>query len=307
MHCVPGVCTAAGANDVANSFAPSVSSRSLTLMQAMGIAAVMEFAGAVALGASVTATMRDGIVKTSLFATRPDLLMSGFFAALSSCALWVLLATHAGWPVSSTQSIISALAGMGVSAFGFAAVNWGWSGKGIAQIAAAWVLSPVLAGLVASTLFVLTRFFILKHPKSLIRGIFAIPIYFTLTAFIITFYIVIRNGKGTLKIATSGTGGAVTVTGNVGLAFGIIGACTAAVLLFCGGLVCPFFYRRLVKEEQLKWYELFYIWCVPEHPRDETLEPWLKSYFTPHLLTRRREAGPGPSPTLRPPQRRHLR
>ena len=34
-----------GANDVANSFATSVSSRSLTYMQAMGIASVMEFSG----------------------------------------------------------------------------------------------------------------------------------------------------------------------------------------------------------------------------------------------------------------------
>lgn len=34
-----------GANDVANSFATSVSSRSLTYLQAMGIASVMEFAG----------------------------------------------------------------------------------------------------------------------------------------------------------------------------------------------------------------------------------------------------------------------
>jgi solute carrier family 20 (sodium-dependent phosphate transporter) len=39
-----------GANDVANSFATSVSSRSLTLKQAMMIATVMEFAGAVLVG-----------------------------------------------------------------------------------------------------------------------------------------------------------------------------------------------------------------------------------------------------------------
>lgn len=39
-----------GANDVANSFATSVSSRSLTLIQAMTIGAVMEFTGAVLAG-----------------------------------------------------------------------------------------------------------------------------------------------------------------------------------------------------------------------------------------------------------------
>lgn len=39
-----------GANDVANAFATSVSSRSLTMPQAMGIAVVMEFTGAVLAG-----------------------------------------------------------------------------------------------------------------------------------------------------------------------------------------------------------------------------------------------------------------
>lgn len=39
-----------GANDVANAFATSVSSRSLTLIQAMTIGAVMEFVGAVLAG-----------------------------------------------------------------------------------------------------------------------------------------------------------------------------------------------------------------------------------------------------------------
>ena len=39
-----------GANDVANAFATSVSSRSLTLMQAMTIGAIMELTGAVLAG-----------------------------------------------------------------------------------------------------------------------------------------------------------------------------------------------------------------------------------------------------------------
>ena len=43
-----------GANDVANSFATSVGSRSLTLGQACGIAVFTEFGGAVLLGASTT-------------------------------------------------------------------------------------------------------------------------------------------------------------------------------------------------------------------------------------------------------------
>ena len=53
-----------GANDVANSFATSVSSRSLKLWQAVCLAIIAEFLGALLLGARVTGTIKNGIGKT---------------------------------------------------------------------------------------------------------------------------------------------------------------------------------------------------------------------------------------------------
>lgn len=50
-----------GANDVANSFATSVSSRSLKLWQAVILAAIAEFLGAVLLGARVTSSIKNNI------------------------------------------------------------------------------------------------------------------------------------------------------------------------------------------------------------------------------------------------------
>lgn len=50
-----------GANDVANSFATSVSSRALTYPQAMVIAAICEFLGSVLLGSRVADTIRNKI------------------------------------------------------------------------------------------------------------------------------------------------------------------------------------------------------------------------------------------------------
>ena len=52
-----------GANDVANSFATSVGSRSLKLWQACCIAIFTEFLGAILLGASTTGTIKDGIAR----------------------------------------------------------------------------------------------------------------------------------------------------------------------------------------------------------------------------------------------------
>lgn len=109
-----------GANDVANSFATSVSSRSLTLIQAMMVATVMEFAGALLVGARVADTIRSKIgklqkreaimsstdfaiiVKVDLFKEQPAVLMLGMMCALIGSSTWLSVATYIGLPVSTT-------------------------------------------------------------------------------------------------------------------------------------------------------------------------------------------------------------
>jgi phosphate/sulfate permease len=95
-----------GANDVANSFATSVSSRSLTMKQAMCIGTVMEFAGAVGVGARVADTIRSKILSTTAFTQEPTVLMLGMTCALVGSSLYLTLATKIGLPVSTTHSII---------------------------------------------------------------------------------------------------------------------------------------------------------------------------------------------------------
>ena len=211
---------------MANSFATSVGSRSLKLWQAVCIAALTEFSGAVLLGASTTGTVKDGIIATSTFNARPDLLMSGFMSALMASSSWVMFATCMGWPVSTTHSIIGALIGVGVSAAGLGAVNWGWEGKGVAQVVTSWFLSPVLAGVLAAGIYLVTKHAVLRRSHSLARGIWAIPLYFTVT--------------------TSSVNGHVSIAGDTRLCFGIMGGITAAMLVFCAGFMVPYFHRRLV-------------------------------------------------------------
>ncbi|KAJ3113341.1 Na+/Pi symporter [Phlyctochytrium bullatum] len=227
---------AIGANDVANSFATSVGSRTL-------------FAGAIALGAETASTIRDGIIRSSNFSPRPDLLMTGFMALAST-------------------------------------VNWGWEGKGVPQIVASWFASPLLAGIIAVIIFTLTRELILTSPNSFRRGIFAIPIYFTITTFIVIFYVATKNGKSMLKIEAKDNkmGNPLVMSGDVATAFAIIGSCTAVVFIFCYGYVVPYFIRRLEKEEKLKWYHLFCIHFVPTQPHDPDADIWLKRTLTAHLL-----------------------
>jgi phosphate/sulfate permease len=94
-----------GANDVANAFGTTVASKSLTLRQAICVAAVFEFAGALLLGGSVTHTVRSDIFDTTLYEAEPDLVMLGFFTSLVSASLSLLVASRYGIPVSSTHTV----------------------------------------------------------------------------------------------------------------------------------------------------------------------------------------------------------
>ena len=112
-----------GANDVANAMGTSVGSRALTIRQAVVVAAVLEFAGAYLVGGHVTKTIRGGILDPAVVGERPDVLIAGMLAALTAAGTWLLIASRLGWPVSTTHSIVGAIAGFGAVALGWDAVE----------------------------------------------------------------------------------------------------------------------------------------------------------------------------------------
>lgn len=71
-----------GANDVANAFATSVSAKSVSLKQAVIIASICEFLGAMLLGASVTSTIKGKMIDADLYEDTPDVLMYGMLTSL---------------------------------------------------------------------------------------------------------------------------------------------------------------------------------------------------------------------------------
>ena len=133
-----------GANDVANAMATSVGSKALTIKQAIIVAAVFEFLGAVLAGGEVTSTIRRGIVDPDLLSGTPELLVYGMLASLLAAGTWLLIASRNGWPVSTTHSIVGAIVGFAAVGIGIDAVQWGEVGT----IVMSWVGSPLTAGLI---------------------------------------------------------------------------------------------------------------------------------------------------------------
>ena len=138
-----------GANDVANAMGTSVGSGAVTIKQAIIIAVIFEFAGAILAGGEVTATIRKGILDAALFANEPHLLVYGMLASLLASGSWLLIASSLGWPVSTTHTIIGAIVGFGAVGVGVDAVEW----NQVVKIVMSWIVSPVLAGIIAFTLY----------------------------------------------------------------------------------------------------------------------------------------------------------
>lgn len=178
-----------GANDVANAMATSVGSKALTIKQAILVAAVFEFLGAVLAGGEVTSTIRRGIVDTSLMADDPRLLVLGMLAALLAAGTWLMVASRKGWPVSTTHSIVGAIVGFTVAGIGISAVQWGKVGA----IVTSWVISPVLAGIIAFCIFMTVQYLILRHENPLERARRYVPVYIFLAAFSMTLVTILKG------------------------------------------------------------------------------------------------------------------
>ncbi|MDN6604647.1 inorganic phosphate transporter, partial [Brevibacterium sp.] len=144
-----------GGNDVANAFGTSVGAGTLTMKQALLVAAVFEVSGALLAGGEVTDTVKSGIVDLGAAALDPMEFAYIMMAALLGGAVWLLIATRMGWPVSTTHSIIGGIIGASLATGfvtgtgGFAMVQW----SEVGMIAISWVLSPALGALVAFLIY----------------------------------------------------------------------------------------------------------------------------------------------------------
>lgn len=210
-----------GANDVANAMATSVGSKALTIKQAILVAAVFEFAGAVLAGGEVTSTIRKGIIDPSLLSGTPELLVYGMLASLLAAGIWLMVASKKGWPVSTTHTIVGAIVGFAAIGIGMDAVKWGKVGT----IVMSWVASPLTSGIIAFLLFMSVEKLVLNHKNTVERAKTFVPIYMFLAGFLIALVTILKGLKhvGAMKSLDLSTQQEYMIAAVVGVIVAVIG------------------------------------------------------------------------------------
>lgn len=190
-----------GANDVANAMGTSVGTKTITIKQAIIIAMIFEFCGAYFAGGEVVSTIQDGIISKD-FPIPPADLVIGMISSLLAAGVWLIVASYFSWPVSTTHTIVGAIVGFGAVTCGMKAINWGM----FSGIVGSWIITPLLAGIIAFLLFmhiqryIFCRFHPLRHAKRIA------PFYVFLTILVITVVTIQKGLKHVDIILTTSEG-----------------------------------------------------------------------------------------------------
>ncbi|KAI1404834.1 phosphate transporter [Hypoxylon fuscum] len=183
-----------GANDVANAWATSVSSRSISYRQAMIFGTIFEMLGAITVGARTAETIKNGIIPTDAFKGDAGVQMLAFTCALAAASSWVMWCTRHSAHVSSTYSLISAVAGVGVATVGASGVQWGWNdGKGLGAIFAGLGMAPVISGGFAAAIFLLIKLVVHVRKNPVPWAVYSSPFFFLIAGTICTLSIVYKG------------------------------------------------------------------------------------------------------------------
>ena len=209
-----------GANDVSNAMGTSVGTKTLTVRNAIIIAIIFEFLGSYFAGGEVVSTIKDRVIDSSANIAAVDMIL-GMVSSMLAAGIWLVLASYFSWPVSTTHSIIGAIVGFGIVSSGLSAIHWDM----FTGIVGSWIITPVIAGILAFVLFLHIQRFIfwryhpLKHAKR-----FA-PYYVFLTILLISVVTIEKGLKHVnLNLTTEESWG-------FGLIIALVSAVISAVIL----------------------------------------------------------------------------
>jgi sodium-dependent phosphate transporter len=238
-----GFALGTGMNDLANSMASSIGSKTLTLKQAVIIASIFEFLGAILLSRVSTNVIAGGIANITTFQNDPAAYAYGMLCSLAVCAIWQMGCSYYELNVSSTHSIIASILGFSFVWGGANAVNWyTWNPSlippfgGVVPIILSWFISPILTGIASAFIMFLIRHLILRRKNSVVLAIVSLPVIVFITAWINVFFILT---KGAAKILES------TGSWSISKSVWVSAAASGGLSILTAGVVCPILYHRV--------------------------------------------------------------
>ncbi|KAK4640038.1 hypothetical protein QC763_611600 [Podospora pseudopauciseta] len=238
-----------GANDVANAWATSVSSRSISYRQAMIFGTIFEMLGAITVGARTAETIKNGIIPHAAFQDNAGVQMLAFTCALAGASTWVMWCTRHSAHVSSTYSLVSAVAGVGVATVGAKQVQWGWNdGKGLGAIFSGLVMAPAISAAFGATIFMLIKLVVHLRKNPVPWAVYSSPFFFLIAGTVCTLSIVYK-GSPNLGLNKKPGWYVAAVTMGTGAGVGIL-----AAIFFV-----PFVDAKVIKKDHgVKWWMFIY-------------------------------------------------
>lgn len=213
----------------------------------MVLATVFEMLGAITVGARTADTIKNKIIPPDAFQDNAGVQMLGFTCALAGASLWVMWCTKHSAHVSSTYSLISAVAGVGVAVAGASQVQWGWNGgKGLGAIFAGLGMAPAIAACFGAIIFMLIKLVVHVRKNPVKWSVFTSPFFFLIAGTVCTLSIVYK-GSPNLKLNDRPPWFIASVT--LGTGFGL--AVLSAIFFV------PYVYRAvIVKDPEIRWYHV---------------------------------------------------
>lgn len=171
--------------------------------------------------------------------------MLAFTCALAGASSWVMWCTRHSAHVSSTYSLVSAVAGVGVATVGASKVQWGWNkGKGLGAIFAGLGMAPAISACFGAAIFLLIKFIVHVRKNPVPWAVYTSPFFFLIAGTICTLSIVYKGSPslGLNKKPTDYVVGVVMGTGGA--------VCLLSALFFV-----PYVHAKVIKRDNsIKWW-----------------------------------------------------
>ena len=214
----------------------------------MVLCVIFELTGALAVGARTASTIKNGIIPSSSFGDNAGVQLLAFACASAGAATWVMWCTRNSAHVSSTYSLVSSIAGVGVAAVGASKVQWGWNkGTGLGAIFAGLAMAPFISGCFGAIIFMLIKVTVHMRKQPLPWAVWTSPFFFLIAGTVCSLSVVY---KGSPRLGLDKKPAWYIASVSLGVGFGLF---FLSALFFV-----PYVHAKVVKKDYtLKWWMIF--------------------------------------------------